>query len=338
MASLFSAYFYPRPPRGGRLVNAYRYYTDSVFLSTPPARGATFSSITRHLHCFISIHAPREGGDPCFPLRRQTGRNFYPRPPRGGRHVVVGHLVLVLVISIHAPREGGDVHVRLGNFFFSNFYPRPPRGGRRPQGPPLRGLTDFYPRPPRGGRPDRPGPRLCGGYFYPRPPRGGRPTTWQPQQIVAPFLSTPPARGATRWQIYRPYSGMISIHAPREGGDGISGYDYTASGDFYPRPPRGGRLDHLVFYHLGKRFLSTPPARGATALWRQHCQLPGISIHAPREGGDHGRRRRAQKAQHFYPRPPRGGRRPVRRYNIQLCAISIHAPREGGDEWGALPT
>ena len=56
----------------------------------------------------ISIHALREEGDPS----RQSSccwcsSYFYPRPPRGGRHL-----------------PGPD-----GTFAY-DFYPRPPRGGR----------------------------------------------------------------------------------------------------------------------------------------------------------------------------------------------------------------
>ena len=58
------AYFYPRPPRGGRLALAL----DGREI----------------LH--ISIHALREEGD--WPQRSAGAsvKNFYPRPPRGGRH------------------------------------------------------------------------------------------------------------------------------------------------------------------------------------------------------------------------------------------------------------
>ena len=56
-----------------------------VFQSTPPARGATQEEINRKRYGYISIHAPREGGDFC----------------RSGT-------IKVIFISIHAPREGGD--------------------------------------------------------------------------------------------------------------------------------------------------------------------------------------------------------------------------------------
>ena len=56
----------------------------------------------------------------------------------------------------------------------------------------------------------------------------------------------------------------ISIHAPREGGDGTK------------NPQRTGQL----------RFQSTPPARGATLACSNMVNNVDISIHAPREGGD----------------------------------------------------
>ena len=56
-----------------------------LFQSTPPARGATPAVYDDSLSYYISIHAPREGGD-------------------SGELTSLGNLN----ISIHAPREGGD--------------------------------------------------------------------------------------------------------------------------------------------------------------------------------------------------------------------------------------
>ena len=58
---------------------------------------------------------------------------------------------------------------------------------------------------------------------------------------------------------------MISIHAPREGGDAAMRKDIPLHQ--YP-------------------FQSTPPARGATHLHQHERGRLPISIHAPREGGD----------------------------------------------------
>ena len=60
-----------------------------AFLSTLPARGATKICETCEGLIGISIHAPREGSD----LRSQSSKhslaiNFYPRSPRGERHVM----------------------------------------------------------------------------------------------------------------------------------------------------------------------------------------------------------------------------------------------------------
>ena len=66
------------------------------------------------------------------------------------------------------------------------------------------------------------------------------------------------------------------------------GVDSGRRKDFYPRPPRGGRLGHGLAFAVGNQFLSTPSARRATVR----------DLGLPPPGG-----------QDFYPRPPRGGRR-----------------------------
>ena len=101
----------------------------------------------------------------------------------------------------------------------------------------------------------------------------------------------------------------ISIHALREEGDTRHSRHSTSNTNFYPRPPRGGRLQNImmraeqiwisihalreegdpVFANLGEQailFLSTPSARRATFL--SVILLYYIF--------------------NFYPRPPRGGR------------------------------
>ena len=78
----------------------------------------------------------------------------------------------------------------------------------------------------------------------------------------------------------------ISIHALREEGDASASSTSTAPPNFYPRPPRGGRLlldDPPDFQSI---FLSTPSARRATSDSQQFQQCRVISIHALREEGD----------------------------------------------------
>ena len=79
---------------------------------------------------------------------------------------------------------------------------------------------------------------------------------------------------------------IISIHALREEGDRSRTRSSTASRNFYPRPPRGGRPgDFLVYAHIPV-FLSTPSARRATGGLQRHAHRQPISIHALREEGD----------------------------------------------------
>ena len=101
--------FYPRPPRGGRLL----------------------ASCQEHMGRTISIHALREEGDRCNYGPPCGGSYFYPRPPRGGRHRHWARPCLIEEISIHALREEGDQPGRGFLHQRCNFYPHPLRGGRR---------------------------------------------------------------------------------------------------------------------------------------------------------------------------------------------------------------
>ena len=124
--------FYPRPPRGGRLfkcrncgcifeisIHALREEGDDSmsscagrnmrFLSTPSARRATIQAIHR-IYRFLQFLSTASA-------RRATGmitvvtdvvRDFYPRPPRGGRPASRAVTAQHIEISIHALREEGD--------------------------------------------------------------------------------------------------------------------------------------------------------------------------------------------------------------------------------------
>ena len=122
----------------------------------------------------------------------------------------------------------------------------------------------------------------------------------------------------------------ISIHALREEGDAPSGRNTPDTPNFYPRPPRGGRLEGAVHGIKTKDFYPRPPRGG-----RRVSGLVGAS------------------PTYFYPRPPRGGRQLARRLQgVQqgflstpsarratgdvdrveaTIDISIHALREEGD-------
>ncbi len=233
------------------------------FLSTPSARRATYARRRRADGYVISIHALREEGD---------------RPGRI-RHGPAG------CISIHALREEGDRCSGQAAGPAADFYPRPPRGGRR-----LNGKTQILPlkflstpsarRATPGLCPDAQAGRISihalreeGDQkgepitiplndFYPRPPRGGRPSASPSTARRSGFLSTPSARRATSELPQLALVGAISIHALREKGDVRLSVPRICEVDFYPRPPRGGRLQSLPCSAQTSYFYPRPPRGG----------------------------------------------------------------------------
>ena len=198
---------------------------------------------------------------------RSAAKNFYPRPPRGGRRVPALRCCQQAAISIHALREEGDDHVPGMIIKTGDFYPRPPRGGRPPSPFVLCSLCrNFYPRPPRGGRlPPAAAARGARGFLSTPSARRATPDTRQ--ATAYDIISIPALReeGDDRFPLWHHGYSDISIHALREEGDG-SGFCFAscrhrflstpsarrATGapgnafsdlrNFYPRPPRGGRL------------------------------------------------------------------------------------------------
>ena len=148
--------FYPRPPRGGRPINArVSAQCNTNFYPCPPRGGRRCGAACFHLPDMISIHALREEGDSEVAVSRRAATNFYPRPPRGGRRRS----------SQRACRSRSD------------FYPRPPRGGRRAEAAKNRAWQiSIHALREEGDSAHlaKSGLKL---YFYPRPPRGGRPMT-----------------------------------------------------------------------------------------------------------------------------------------------------------------
>ena len=101
------------------------------------------------------------------------------------------------------------------------------------------------------------------------------------------FQSTPPARGATRTALRFHLAHGVLIHAPRAGGDLHTHRQRLGDHLFQSTPPaRGATATACASLRIGLQFQSTPPARGATA-YRHHQEMSvGVSIHAPRAGGD----------------------------------------------------
>ena len=216
----YSFDFYPRPPRGGRLVLAVVVIGNFHFYPRPPRGGRRADKPAHFRRIRISIHALREEGDLCRDQRRQR-----------------------ISISIHALREEGDIIDGECYHDGGNFYPRPPRGGRRWQA-----LYDG----------------ATGRFLSTPSARRATSKLVEPLDNPSKFLSTPSARRAT--QHGRP-SFLIGKY-------------------FYPRPPRGGRLDIFAIYFASLIFLSTPSARRATCSCTVTPLHAIISIHALREEGD----------------------------------------------------
>ena len=80
---------------------------------------------------------------------------------------------------------------------------------------------------------------------------------------------------------------MISIHAPREGGDVLQVAAVHLFKHFNPRPPRGGR-PHVFRPLPGLPVISihAPREGGDDYMEQGYSEKEAISIHAPREGGD----------------------------------------------------
>ena len=77
--------FYPRSPRGERLVTSWSLpWVASLFLSTLPARGATYCWGVHMDVRAISIHAPREGSDDHYNACTATYKPFLSTLPARG--------------------------------------------------------------------------------------------------------------------------------------------------------------------------------------------------------------------------------------------------------------
>ena len=106
------------------------------------------------------------------------------------------------------------------------------------------------------------------------------------------FLSTPSARRATCLYLLQTAVSTISIHALREEGDAFTGTSFAGGkisihalreeGDpcilfsaipcsnFYPRPPRGGRLESVMLEQTDIDFYPRPPRGGRQQKQRQN--------------------------------------------------------------------
>ena len=213
-----------------------------LFLSTPSARRATKSYSGSFPFIEISIHALREEGDASCTAANAAARYFYPRPPRGGRRITSFKvLILIGFLSTPSARRATDVRGRPVLRWYISIH------ALREEGDPLRleintRPPNFYPRPPRGGRRAGRRRRLCVRLISIHALREeGDMLRTHPCYESMQFLSTPSARRAT--------STTETV--------------ISSISNFYPRPPRGGRLSTVCSRTPRPTpFLSTPSARG----------------------------------------------------------------------------
>ena len=213
----------------------------------------------------ISIHALREEGDSIIAATTRRPRNFYPRPPRGGR-----------------PPATGTLSLR-GRFLSTPSARRATAPCRHPADRP----SNFYPRPPRGGR------------------RSALPCQWSSGAIsihalreegdclpsadvdrMQEFLSTPSARRATHRRCFPRGVVGISIHALREEGD-LKSNQRVPQSILFLSTPSARRATNQIADKATEIQISIHALR-EEGDWPSVSQMCGaeISIHALREEGD----------------------------------------------------
>ena len=150
--------------------------------------------------------------------------------------------------------------------------------------------------------------------FNPRPPRRGRSSVIPAAIASSRFQSAPPAKGAMAFAAADMHHALVSIRAPREGGDGDPPKRITVTNPVSIRAPReGGDAGPGTPPKWYSGFQSAPPAKGAIVLCEENTSYFGVSIRAPREGGDD----------------------LVSWSEARTVYVSIRAPREGGDRQAA---
>ena len=251
----------------------------------------------------ISIHALREEGDFLQVSVSWFVTDFYPRPPRGGRHSFQNPGVPPYeFLSTPSARRATAQSSRKQAAWF-NFYPRPPRGGRLVGYQHMEQLIQFLSTPSaRRATQQQQGQRQGLQISIHALREEGDVAGELSGEWTSKFLSTPSARRAT----------SCARHV------------CMRNLNFYPRPPRGGRpLHSLCLLTLTKisihalREEGDPQVTAPKGGW-------AISIHALREEGDKYAQGGYVTQNDFYPRPPRGGRHT---HQVDVACVMHFYPR-----------
>ena len=175
-----------------------------------------------------------------------------------------------MMISIHALREEGDAGLRPALLPFAEFLSTPSaRRATSLSTASVRWISISIHALREEGDSSQIWESKQFSNFYPRPPRGGRLADVVKQRVD--FLISIHALREEGDTSPRSDQGenVISIHALREEGDVRTRSRRLHQMYFYPRPPRGGRLDAGKATIMANLFLSTPSARRAT--YREVC-------------------------------------------------------------------
>ncbi len=199
--------------------------------------------------------------------------------------------------STHALRVEGDSLQNAGRSRSNhNFYPRPPGGGRQSTKFPRRRRRRFLSTPSGWRATPKPALRWISAWIFLSTPSGWRATYIVCGCSALPvFLSTPSGWRATiQLQVNAVFDPRISIHALRVEGDQRDTPKQKTSGDFYPRPPGGGRPRHRtrqkaeaqISIHA-LRVEGDAPCSAAYRRWKIFLSTPSgwrATIPRPRKG------------------------------------------------------
>ena len=285
------------------------YHT--LFLSTPSARRATRCPLCERLRDLRFLSTPSARRATLFRvLGGKPYQNFYPRPPRGGRpRRICNTAGARSFLSTPSARRATATPPIPENSFEFLSTPSARRATSNGLHSKIHHKISIHALREEGDHRHKQAAEDLH-HFYPRPPRGGRlHAVFCPRLLVAISIHALREEGDAAIPEYY-WRKLISIHALREEGDGLHHHLHGARRHFYPRPPRGGRLEAYI-KPLGLRlFLSTPSARRATFKSRRLCICSFYFYPRPPRGGRPNGTILPPILRHFYPRPPRGGRPP----------------------------
>ena len=207
---------------------------------------------------------------------------------------------------------GGDASIKTRSRPVCDFNPRPPCGGRQQAAKDTDSAAEISIHAPRAG-----GDLVAADAIHisvpisiHAPRVGGRHYKVSADYILGIFQSTPPMRGATCFFSSSVTASIFQSTPPCGGRRPGAAAQHRESRDFNPRPPCGGRQSRVH---------------------RSRLIRPGISIHAPRVGGDPPKKLGAGAGLISIHAPPCGGRPRRSLQKLRCQFISIHAPRAGGD-------